>query len=117
MGVAWLLPRIVGTARATEILLLGATLTAEQAHAIGLVNRVVKADELEREATALAQRLADGPAFAIGMTKALLYNEWNMSLPAAIEAEAEAQALCMLTEDFKEGYKAFKEKRAPKFQK
>jgi len=115
MGVAWLLPRIVGTARAAEILFLGGTLTAEQALQIGLVNRVVKSAELQSEAMTLAQRLAEGPTFAIGMTKTLLYNEWSMSLPAAIEAEAEAQAICMLTEDFEEGYRAFKEKRAPRF--
>jgi enoyl-CoA hydratase/carnithine racemase len=84
---------------------------------MGLVNRVVKTGDLEREAASLAQQLADGPAFAIGMTKTLLYNEWNMSLPAAIEAEAEAQALCMLTEDFEEGYRAFQEKRPPRFHK
>ena len=115
MGVAWLLPRIVGSARAMEILCLGGTLTAEQALQIGLVNRVVKAADLEQEAMSLARTLADGPTFAIGMTKTLVYNEWNMSLPAAIEAEAEAQAICMLTEDFEEGYRAFKEKRPPVF--
>jgi len=117
MGVAWLLPRIVGTARAIELLYLGGTVTAEQAAQIGLVNRVVKASDLESEALALGKQLADGPAFAIGMTKTLIYNEWNMPLAAAIEAEAEAQALCMLTEDFEEGYRAFKEKRMPKFQR
>jgi enoyl-CoA hydratase/carnithine racemase len=115
MGVAWLLPRIVGSARAIEILCLGGTLTAEQALPMGLVNRVVKAPDLDKEAMALARKLADGPTFAIGMTKTLIYNEWNMSLPAAIEAEAEAQAICMLTEDFEEGYRAFKEKRDPQF--
>ncbi|HEY7680706.1 MAG TPA: enoyl-CoA hydratase family protein [Terriglobia bacterium] len=115
MGVAWLLPRIVGSARAIEILCLGGTLTAEQALPMGLVNRVVKAPDLDKEAMALARKLADGPTFAIGMTKTLIYNEWNMSLPAAIEAEADAQAICMLTEDFEEGYRAFKEKRDPQF--
>ena len=117
MGVAWLLPRIIGTARAMEILLLGGTVTAERALEIGLVNRIVPPADLEREAAELAQRLSEGPTFAIGMTKALIVNEWNMSLPAAIEAEAEAQAICMLTEDFEEGYRAFKEKRLPKFHK
>src|SRR5262249_20647272 len=117
MGVAWLLPRIIGTARAMEILLLGGTVTAERALEIGLVNRIVPPSDLEREATALAQQLSDGPTFAMGMTKALVVNEWNMSLPAAIEAEAEAQAICMLTDDFEEGYQAFKEKRQPKFHK
>jgi len=117
MGVAWLLPRILGMARAMEILYLGGTITAERALEIGLVHRVVKRENLESEAMALAQSLADGPTFAIGMTKALIYNEWNMSLQSAIEAEAEAQAICMLTEDFEEGYRAFKEKRLPQFHK
>jgi enoyl-CoA hydratase/carnithine racemase len=117
MGVAWLLPRLVGTARAMELLFLGEPIRAEQALQIGLVNRVVKAEELERETMALAQKLAAGPTFATGMTKALIYNEWNMSFPAAIESEAEAQAVCMLTEDFEEGFRAFKERRAPQFHK
>ena len=88
---------------------------AERAEQIGLVTRVVKAEELERESMALAQKLAAGPTFSIGMTKVQIYNEWTMSLPAAIEAEAQAQALCMLTDNFDEGYKAFKERRAPQF--
>lgn len=115
MGVAYLLPRIVGTARAMEMLCLGEPIPAERAEQIGLVNRVVKAEELEKEALALAQKLAAGPTFALGMTKVQLYSEWTMALPAAIEAEAQAQALCMLTQDFSEGYRAFKEKRPPKF--
>ena len=115
MGVAYLLPRIVGTARALELLYLGEPITAEKAEQIGLVNRIVKADELERESLALARKLAAGPMFAMGMTKVQVYNEWNMALPAAIEAEAQAQAICMLTEEFEEGYRAFKEKRPPNF--
>ncbi len=116
MGVAYLLPRIVGTARALELLYLGEPITAERAEQIGLVHRVVKAAELEHEAMALARKLAAGPAFAMGMTKVQVYNEWTMALPAALEAEAQAQALCMLTEEFEEGYRAFKEKRRPQFQ-
>jgi enoyl-CoA hydratase/carnithine racemase len=115
MGVAFLLPRIIGTARALELLYLGQPITAERAEQIGLVTRVVKADELESESMALARKLAAGPTFAMGMTKVQVYNEWNMSLPAAIEAEAQAQAICMLTKEFEEGYRAFKEKRPPKF--
>lgn len=115
MGVAYLLPRIVGTARALELLYLGQPITAEQAEKIGLVNKVVKASELESESLALAQKLVAGPIFAMGMTKVQIYNEWTMALPAAIEAEAQAQTICMLTEEFEEGYRAFKEKRPPKF--
>ncbi len=116
MGVAYLLPRIVGTARALELLYLGQPITAERAEQIGLVNRVVKPEELEAESLALAHKLASGPLFAMGMTKVMIYNEWNMALPAAIEAEAQAQTICMLTDEFTEGYRAFKEKRAPKFE-
>lgn len=115
MGAAYLLPRIVGTARALEMLYLGEPVTAEQAAQIGLVSRVVKPEALQSEALALAQKLAAGPTFALGMTKVQVYSEWNMSLPAAIEAEAQAQAICMLTDDFTEGYRAFKEKRQPQF--
>ncbi len=88
---------------------------AERAEQIGLVTRVVKAEELEQESMALAQKLAAGPTFSIGMTNVQIYNEWTMALPAAIEAEAQAQALCMLTDNFDEGYKAFQERRAPQF--
>src|SRR5262249_34652386 len=97
------------------LLYLGEPITAQRAEQIGLINKVVKSEDLETEAMALAEKLAAGPAFAMGMTKVQIYNEWNMSLPAAIEAEAEAQALCMLTEEFEEGYRAFKEKRSPRF--
>lgn len=117
MGVAYLLPRIVGTARALELLYLGEAITAERAEQIGLVTRIVKPEDLEKEAMALARKLAAGPIFSMGMTKVMLFNEWNMSLQSAIEAEAQAQSLCMLAEEFAEGYKAFKEKRPPNFQK
>ena len=116
MGVAFLLPRIVGTARALEMLCLGEPVTAERAEQMGLVHKVVKAETLESESLALARKLAVGPTFALGMTKVQVWSEWNMALPAAIESEAQAQALCMLTADFEEGYRAFKEKRQPQFQ-
>ena len=98
-----------------ELLYPGEPIRTERAEQIGLDNRVVKAAELEQESLALAQKLATGPTFAMGMTKVQIYNEWTMALPAAIEAEAQAQALCMLTDDFDEGYRAFKERRTPQF--
>lgn len=116
MGAAWLLPQVVGLARATEILMLGEPLTAERALAIGLVNRVAKdAAAAREEALVLAQRLARGPSFAIGMTKTMLSQEHNMSLHQALEAEAQAQEICMHTADFREAHKAFIEKREPNF--
>ncbi len=116
MGAAWLLPRVVGLAKATEILLLGDKISSEDALRLGLVSKVVPSDRLPSEARALAEQLAAGPAFALGMTKALLDQELAMALPAALEAEAEAQALCMQTRDFKEAYEAFMAKRPPKFE-
>lgn len=115
MGAAWLLPRVVGLARATELLMLGDRISADDALRVGLVTRVVEPDRLMDEARALARRLADGPAFALGLTKTLLNQEQALGLEAAIEAEAQAQALCMQTPAFREGYRAFVEKRAPRF--
>lgn len=116
MGATFLLPRVVGLAKATELLYTGEAIGAEEAYRIGLVNKVVKAEELEKETMALAQRLAKGPAFAIGVTKELLNAEMNMDLTTALEAEAEAQAVCMKSFDFQEAYDAWKDKREPKFQ-
>jgi len=115
MGAAYLLPRIVGFARATELLLLGDTISATDALLIGLVNRLVPADAVVREAQALASRLAAGPSFALGVTKRLLNHELDADLAAAIEAEAEAQALCMQTRNFREFFEAHAAKRAPQF--
>jgi len=115
MGAAFLLPKIVGLSRATEMLYTGDFVSAEQAAAVGLYHRVVPAALLESEARAWAERLAAGPAFALGMTKAALNRELHMSLEAALEAEAEAQAICMLNPDFREAFEAFRDKRAPVF--
>jgi len=115
MGAAFLLPRVVGLGRASELLMLGDPIGAEHCERIGLVQRVVPAGDVLREATVLAERLARGPGFAIGMTKELLNNELDMALDHAIEAEAQAQAICMHTEDFREAYLAFVEKREPRF--
>lgn len=113
MGAAYLLPRIVGLARATELLMLGDKVTAEEALRIGLVNRVVDPDSLLSEARALADRLAAGPTFALGMTKTLLNQELDADFTAAIEAEAQGQAICMQTPDFRVAYEAFAARRLP----
>lgn len=108
MGAAYLLPRVVGLARATELLMLGDRVSAEEALGIGLVNRVVAADELMTEARALALRLAEGPSFALGMTKTLLNQELDADFAAAIEGEAQGQAICMQAPSFRAAYEAFK---------
>jgi len=116
MGAAWLLPRIVGLAHASELLLLGDFITAERAAAIGLYNRVVPAERLMAEATEVAVRLARGPSLAHGVTKQALNQEAAMDLVAAIEWEARAQAACMRHPDFREAYEAFRAKREAKFE-
>lgn len=115
MGAAYLLPRVVGLARATELLFLGEKLTAADALSCGLLNRIVPADAVVPEARALAARLCTGPSFALGITKQLLNRELDLDFAAAIEAEAEAQAICMQTRNFKEFYEAFTAKRTPQF--
>ena len=117
MGAGFLLPKVIGLSKATELLYIGDFISAEEAERIGLYNKVVDAEELEAETMRWAERLADGPGFALGMTKAALNRELQMSLEAALEAEAETQAICMLNPDFREAYQAFKEKRAPEFNK
>ena len=116
MGAAWLLPQVVGLGRATEILMLGEPVLAPAALQMGLVNRVVAdAAAARTEAQALARRLARGPSFALGMTKTMLSQEMNLSLEQALEAEAQAQQICMHTEDFHEAHRAFVEKREPQW--
>jgi len=115
MGAAHLLPRVVGLSKATELLYTGDFIEADEALAIGLYNRVVPAAELEAETRALAERLARGPAFALAVTKEMLARESDVSLDAALELEAQAQAICMQHPDYREAYEAFVEKREPKF--
>jgi enoyl-CoA hydratase/carnithine racemase len=115
MGSAYLLPRIVGLGRATELLMLGDKVSAERAVAIGLASEVVPDDELTTRALALAHRLADGPAFAYATTKSLLTRELDMGLGPAIELEAITQALLMHSEDFEEFYAAWSEGRRPEW--
>jgi enoyl-CoA hydratase/carnithine racemase len=115
MGALYLLPRIVGLGRAAELVYFGDTIDAQEAHRIGLANRVVPAEKLMDEAYALARRLADGPLYALGVTKELFNIEADTNLETALELEAMAQARCMETADFVEGYNAFIEKRPLKF--
>lgn len=115
MGAAYLLPRLVGMAKATEMLYTGDFISAEEAERIGLYNRVVAAEELETETRALAERLARGPSFALAMTKEMLDRELEVSLDTALEWEAQAQATCMQHPDYREAYEAFVGKREPRF--
>ena len=115
MGALYLLPRIVGAGRAAELVYFGDAIDAQEAHRIGLANRVVPADKLLDEAYRLARRLRDGPLYALGVTKELLNYEANVNLDTALEMEAMAQARCMETPDFIEGYNAFIEKRPLQF--
>jgi enoyl-CoA hydratase/carnithine racemase len=115
MGAAWLLPRIVGMAHASEILMLGDFISAERAAQIGLYNRVVPAERLMAEANEVAARLAKGPSAALGVTKQALNEEAAMDLAAALEWEARVQADCMRNPNFREAYEAFRAKREAKF--
>jgi enoyl-CoA hydratase/carnithine racemase len=115
MGAGWLLPRVVGLARASELLFLGDRIDAVRAEQIGLVNRVVPQADCLKAALSLAERLASGPAFAHAMTKQMLESEYAMSLDQAIEAEAQAQAICMQHADFRTAYEAWKAKEPIRF--
>jgi enoyl-CoA hydratase/carnithine racemase len=116
MGSAYLLPRIVGTGRATQWLMLGDKVTAEEALAAGLATSVVEDEELPEETSKLARRLADGPALAYGATKALIQREQDMDLAGSIELEAMTQALLMLSHDHGEFYEAWRANRQPAWQ-
>ena len=116
MGACALLPRIIGQGRASELLYTGRFMSALEAEEWGFYNRVVATDDLAKEAIALAQSLADGPTFAHAITKRCLHREWEMSVDAAIDHEAEQQAICMQTEDFARAYRAFAAKQMPKFE-
>ena len=115
MGAAYLLPRVVGLAKATELLYTGDFVSADEAEKIGLYNRVVSGEELETVTREFAERLARGPAFALAMTKEMLNREMDVSLDAALELEAQAQAICMQHPDYREAYEAFVEKREARF--
>lgn len=115
MGAAFLLPRVVGQGRAMEWLLLGDDVDAVTAERCGLANRVVPAEQVLPTARDWALRLANGPTYALGLTKLMVNNEWTMDLIAALEAEAQAQALMMMGDDHRAFYEAFKQKQKPVF--
>ena len=115
MGACAMLPRIIGQGRAAELLYTGRVMGAEEGYAWGFWNALHPAEAMEAEAMALARRLASGPVFAHGITKTQLNQEWNMGLEQAIEAEAQAQAICMQTRDFERAYRAFVAKEKPVF--
>jgi enoyl-CoA hydratase/carnithine racemase len=115
MGACAMLPRIIGQGRAAELLYTGRVMRAEEGQAWGFWNALHAPEVLEAEAMALAGRLALGPTFAQGITKTQLNQEWNMGLEQAIEAEAQAQAICMQTQDFERAYRAFVAKEKPVF--
>ena len=115
MGACALLPRVIGQGRAAELLYTGRFMDAGEAERWGFYNRVVEPTDLKEQAGALAQALAEGPTFAHAMTKKALHQEWNMGIDEAIEAEAQAQALCMQTEDFARAYRAFVNRSSPAF--
>ena len=116
MGACAMLPRIIGQGRAAELLYTGRVMGAEEGERWGFWNALHAPEVLEAEAMALAHRLASGPVFAHGITKTQLNQEWNMGLEQAIEAEAQAQAICMQTKDFERAYRAFVAKEKPVFQ-
>lgn len=116
MGACALLPRVVGQGRAAELLYTGRGLGGEEAERWGFLNRLCTPEALDEQAQLMAQELAQGPTFANGMTKKMLQQEWAMSVDEAIESEAQAQAICMMTNDFHRAYHAFVAKQKPSFQ-
>jgi enoyl-CoA hydratase/carnithine racemase len=116
MGACALLPRMIGQGRAAELLFTGRAMSADEGLAWGFFNALHAADTLESNALALAQSLVAGPTFAHGMTKTMLHQEWAMTIDQAIEAEAQAQAICMQTQDFHRAYHAFAAKQKPIFE-
>lgn len=116
MGACAMLPRIIGQGRASELLFTGRSMGGEEGERWGFFNRLCTPEQLLEQAQALARDLVQGPTFANGITKTMLHQEWAMTIEQAIEAEAQAQALCMLTQDFTRAYEAFVAKQKPVFQ-
>ena len=116
MGACSILPRIIGQGRAAELLYTGRSMSAEEGLAWGFFNRLIAPQSLLAEAMSLAAQIAQGPTFAHAVTKKMLHAEWHLPIDAAIDAEAEAQAICMRTEDFRRAYRAFVAKQQPRFE-
>ena len=116
MGACGILPRIIGQGRAAELLFSGRAMSAEEGFAWGFYNRLIAADSLHADAQAYARMLADGPWFAHGMTKTMLNQEWAMGIDEMVESEAQAQAICMATGDFRRAFEAVAAKRKPVFE-
>jgi len=116
MGACAILPRLIGQGRAAELLYTGRVMTADEGDKWGFFNKVVPVKELEEVSMNLAKKIVDGPTFGNMMTKTMLAQEWSMSIEQVIEAEAQAQAICMQTGDFKRAYEAFINKEKPKFE-
>ena len=116
MGACAILPRIIGQGRASELLFTGRSMSGEEGERWGFFNRLCAPEELQAEAQKLGAQLCEGPTFANGITKTMLHQEWAMTIEQAIESEAQAQALCMMTQDFTRAYEAFVAKGKPKFE-
>ena len=116
MGACAILPRIIGQGRASELLYTGRVAGRRGGRALGVLQPAVRARGAAAEAQKLARELAQGPSFANGITKTMLHQEWAMTIEQAIEAEAQAQAICMMTEDFTRAYNAFVAKQKPRFE-
>jgi enoyl-CoA hydratase/carnithine racemase len=116
MGACSILPRIIGQGRASDLLYTGRSMSGEEAYAWGFYNRLCAPEALRNEAMALATELANGPSFAHGVTKRMLHQEWAMGVDESIDAEAQAQAVCMMTQDFHRAYHAFVAKQKPRFE-
>ncbi len=115
MGACALLPRVIGQGRASELLFTGRAMTGQEGLNWGFFNALHESGELQQKASAMAHELAAGPTFAHGMTKTMLSQEWAMTIEQAIESEAQAQAICMQTQDFRRAYEAFAAKQKPVF--
>ena len=116
MGACAILPRLIGQGRASELLYTGRSLGGAEGERWGFFNRLCAPDDLVADAQALAAQLCQGPSFANGITKTMLHQEWSMTIEQAIEAEAQAQTICMLTQDFSRAYHAFVDKQKPQFE-